>query len=111
MGVTDGGYKGFVYPTFSLLQQGKGGEGWGGEEKLRTPTFRSKVTPMYSRVYFIIHKVSEKCDVPLNYLCVNRAKNELPVSKQNEHQSSSGLQFSIIIFMNARPQRFKFLFR
>ena len=41
IGVTDGGTR---TPAFLLYSKGK--EGKGGEEKLRTPTFRSKVTPM-----------------------------------------------------------------
>jgi hypothetical protein len=42
IGVTDGGY---AYPPPLFLFYSKGKEGRGGE-KLRTPTFRSKVTPM-----------------------------------------------------------------
>jgi hypothetical protein len=43
-------------PTFSHLQQRKGGEGW--EEKLRTATFRSKVTPMGTVAISIFNNVA-----------------------------------------------------
>jgi hypothetical protein len=45
IGVTDGGYG---VPLFLFYSKGK--EGKGGEEKLRTPTFRSKVTPMVNLI-------------------------------------------------------------